>query len=330
MFRPAFNATLTILAAFASLGFASAEESTETAGTKQITNSIGMKLSLILSGEFMMGNAESAEKTARYYSQAYDLLPHIVADSIADEYPQHRVRITRPFYLGCYHVTRGQFRKFVSDSGYETDAEKYAKSKSSKDDLFWSITSRSWRNPDFEQTDDHPVVNVSWNDAVAFCKWLSNKEGVTYRLPTEAEWEYACRAGTKTRYSNGDNPEKLAQIANVADAAYAKKFPYHKSMAIKANDGYVFTAPVGSFRPNAFGLFDMHGNVLQWCADWYDREYYRSSPVDDPQGPKASTTRVVRGGNWSCWACYVRSADRFSLVPGSHDDLKGFRVARTR
>ena len=128
------------------------------------------------------------------------------------------------------------------------------------------------------------MVNVSWNDAVAFCKWLSRKEGKTYRLPTEAEWEYACRAGTTTRYYSGDDPETLAKVANVADATAKAKFPDWK-WTIKASDGYVFTAPVGQFKPNAFGLYDMHGNAWQWCADWYGKDYYGKSPVDDPKGP---------------------------------------------
>ena len=107
-------------------------------------------------------------------------------------------------------------------------------------------------------------MNVSWNDAVAFCKWLSKKEDKNYKLPSEAEWEYACRAGTKTRYYCGDEPEALAKVANVADATAKARFP-DWIWGIKASDGYVFTAPVGSFKPNAFGLYDMHGNAYQWC-----------------------------------------------------------------
>jgi len=155
----------------------------------------------------------------------------------------------------------------------------------------------SWRNAGFEQTDERPVVNVSWNDAVAFCKWLSKKEGKTYQLPTEAQWEYACRAGTTTRYYSGDDPETLAKVANVADAAAKAKFPDRK-YTIKANDGYVFTSPVGKFKPNAFGLYDMHGNAWQWCADWYDADYYGQSPVDDPKGqtPEMSVSFVAVPG----------------------------------
>ena len=191
------------------------------APTKQITNSIGMKLTLVPSGEFMMGSKESAEETAAFFNKTSveDLFK---ADAFKHEHPQHRVRITQPLYLGTYHVTRGQFRKFVADTHYKTDAE-----KADQRGVFgWNADKKefdfngkfSWRNVCFEQSDEHPVVCVSWNDATAFCKWLSHKEGKTYRLPTEAEWEYACRAGTTTRYSSGDDPETLAKVGKVADA----------------------------------------------------------------------------------------------------------------
>ena len=148
----------------------------------------------------------------------------------------------------------------------------------------------SWRNVGFEQTDDHPVVCVSWNDAVTFCKWLSKKESKSYRLPTEAEWEYSCRAGTTTRYYSGDDPETLAKVGNVRDAAFEAKYPWYKGTT-KASDGYVFTAPVGRFKPNAFGLYDLHGNAWQWCSDWYGEEYYAKSAVDDPTGPDSGEVR---------------------------------------
>ena len=173
------------------------------------------------------------------------------------------------------------------------------------------------------------MVNVSWNDAVAFCKWLSRKEGKTYRLPTEAEWEYACRAGTTTRYYSGDDPETLAKVGNVADATAKAKFPDWK-YTIKANDGYVFTAPVGKFKPNAFGLYDMHGNAWQWCADWYGADYYATSPADDPTGPDSGDVRVLRGGSWFDGPSVTRSAIRLGVIPGYGGSSTGFRVARTQ
>ncbi len=151
-------------------------------------------------------------------------------------------------------------------------------------------------------------------------------EGKSYRLPTEAEWEYACRAGTTTRYWCGDDPEGLAAVANVADATAKAKFPDWNT--IRASDGYVFTSPVGSFRPNAFGLYDMHGNACQWCADWYDKHYYAASPPDDPKGHDSGSNRVHRGGSWNNRAGGCRSADRNGIAPGVRASDLGFRVAR--
>ena len=171
---------------------------------------------------------------------------------------------------------------------------------------------------------------MSWNDAVAFCKWLSKKEGKTYRLPTEAEWEYACRAGTTTRYYSGDDPETLAKVGNVADATFKAKFPDWKC-TIKASDGYVFTAPVGKFKPNAFGLYDMHGNAWQWCADWYGEEYYAKSPVDDPTGPDSGPHSVCfeAAPGAKAPATLGLPAARGELHRTGANDL-GFRVARTQ
>ena len=215
-----------------------------------------------------------------------------------------------PGHLPCHAGPVSAVRR---GHGYKTDAEKGEKPGAfgwNPDKKNFEFNEKySWRNAGFEQTDEHPVVNVSWNDAVAFCKWLSKKESKTYRLPTEAEWEYACRAGTTTRYYSGDDPETLAKVGNVADAAAKAKFPDWKC-TIKANDGYVFTAPVGQFKPNAFGLYDMHGNAWQWCADWYGAEYYATSPADDPTGPDSGDVRVLRGGSWYAGPNFARSARR--------------------
>ena len=195
----------------------------EAGGEKQIINSIGMKLTLVPAGEFMMGSGESAEATAAFFTKTYGEHYLDARGFFRDEHPQHRVRIAKPFYLGTYHVTRGQFRQFVADTRYKTDAEKGEEPGADgwdPDKKEYAFNEKySWRNAGFEQTDEHPVVNVSWNDAVEFCKWLSKKESKTYRLPTEAEWEYACRAGTTTRYYSGDGPETLAKVGNVADAS---------------------------------------------------------------------------------------------------------------
>ena len=292
---------------------------------------VKMELVLVPAGEFKMGSSESAEETAAFFNKTWEVL--MKADFFEDEHPQHRVRITKPFYLGTCHLTRGQFRKFVADTAYKTDAEKGdnpgAYGWDSDKKAFAFNAKYSWRNAGFEQTDEHPVVNVSWNDAVAFCKWLSKRENKTYRLPTEAEWEYACRAGTTTRYYSGDDPETLAKVSNMADATLKAQFPDWK-YTIKASDGYVFTAPVGKFKPNAFGLYDMHGNAWQWCADWYDVGYYADSPVDDPTGPASGNVRVRRGGSWDFGPDITRSAKRGRGTPDYQSYGSGFRVARTQ
>jgi formylglycine-generating enzyme required for sulfatase activity len=336
MFRQVSTVALVALAALGSLALATAQEREEVGGGKQIAVDLGggMKLKMVLipAGEFKMGSGESAEATAAFFKKTYGMDDR-TADDFKDEHPQHRVRITKPFYLGTYHVTRGQFRQFVTDTGYKTDVEKGERPGAwgwNPDKKVFGFNAKySWRNAGFEQTDEHPVVCVTWNDAVAFCNWLSRKEGKTYRRPTEAEWEYACRAGTTTRYYSGDDPETLAKVGNVADATAKAKFPDWK-YTIKASDGYVFTSPVGSFKPNAFGLYDMHGNAWQWCADWYGAEYYAVSPAGDPTGPDSGNVRVLRGGSWIVGPNDPRSANRGRRAPGSRVSLSGFRVARTQ
>ena len=294
----------------------------------------GVKVELVLipAGEFKMGSGESAEATAAFFNKYYGA-HFLKADFFNEEHPQHRVRITKSFYLGRYHVTRAQFRQFVADTHYKTESEKKEKPGTTGWDsdakMFGFSEKVSWRAPGFEQTDEHPVVNVSWNDAVAFCKWLSKKDGKTYRLPTEAEWEYACRAGTKTRYSSGDDPETLATVGNVPDAALNAKFPRGK-FAIKASDGYVFTSPVGKFKPNAFGLYDMQGNAWQWCADCLGEDYNATSPIDDPTGPDSEDVRVLRGGSWYDRPDFARPVVRQRISPDFLKYDTGFRVARTQ
>ncbi|MGZ3303084.1 MAG: SUMF1/EgtB/PvdO family nonheme iron enzyme [Isosphaeraceae bacterium] len=276
-----------------------------------ITNSLGMKFTLIKAGGFLMGSPDTDK------------------DAEDAEKPQHRVRITRPFYLGVHEVTRGQFRRFVDDTGYQTEAE-----KDGKGGWGWNEDAKkfeqnpryTWLNPGFEQTDLHPVVNVSWNDAVAFAGWLGKKEGKTYRLPTEAEWEYACRAGTTTRFFCGDDAEGLAEVGNVADGTAKAKHP-DWTWAIAAQDGFVYTSPVGHYPPNAWGLYDMHGNVWEWCWDWYGKDFYKGSRVDDPAGPLEAAYRVTRGGSWNFGPRYCRSAGRNWDAPGYRYINLGIRLA---
>ena len=243
--------------------------------------------------------AKRAEQ--RNESFAEDGKPH-VAD-FSDEFPQHRVRITKPFYMGVYHVTLFQFLDFCHDAKYTCQCQRdpqggfgYEPKRKGSEKFVRGVNYSPWSWGFKGQTLDHPAVNVSWNDAVAFCQWLAKKEGKKYRLPTEAEWEYACRAGTTTRFYNGDDPRGVVLVGNVADASAKKEFGWKET--VDAFDGYAFTAPVGQFKPNAFGLFDMHGNAFQWCSDYYSETYYAKSPVDDPQGPATGSARVARGGSW--------------------------------
>jgi formylglycine-generating enzyme len=280
-------------------------------GNKSIDLSGGVKLEMVVipAGSFVMGDDSGLD----------------------DEKPVHTVTITKPFYLGKYEVTVEQFRRFVEATGYRTDAEKgtgfqgaFGWNRDAKE--FKMNAKYSWRSTGFAQSDSHPVVNVSWNDATEFCKWLSSKEGKTFRLPTEAEWEYACRAGSTTRYCHGNDPEGVERVGNVADAAFETQFPELKGV-IKASDGHAYTSPAGSFLPNPFGLCDMHGNVWEWCADWYDAEYYAKSPKNDPGGAANGEERVYRGGGWFNCARGCRSASRSAGQPENRNLTLGFRVA---
>jgi sulfatase modifying factor 1 len=288
---------------------------------RSLTNSIGVKLTLIDAGEFMMGSdATDPDASANEF-----------VDNAAGRKEKHRVWITKPFYLGTYEVTRGQFRRFADDAGYQTEAEKDGKGGYGWNELtkkFEQNPRYTWQNTGFSQPDEHPVVNVSWNDAQAFVAWMGRKEGRTYRLPTEAEWEYACRTGSNTRYSFGDDPEGLAAVGNVADGTAKEKHPNWTTT--RARDGYVCTAPIGRFRPNAWGLFDMHGNVWEWCSDGYAADYFRRSPVEDPRGVDEASSRVNRGGGWFHDPRDARSAYRDGNEPGIRHCFLGFRVAMVR
>ena len=184
----------------------------------------------------------------------------------------------------------------------------------------------SWRAPGFPQKDSHPVVVVSWNDAVAFCRWLSRKEHQTYRLPTEAEWEYCCRAGTTTPFSSGGKYNDLFKAGNAIDLSFMKHFPKVRAKRIETppSDGYVFTAPVGSFIPNNFGLFDMHGNAGEWCQDWYGT--YDAAPITDPTGPIQGLDHLARGGSF-LWSLSDRSSTRGSNQASYRAVDLGFRIA---
>lgn len=299
-----------------------------------IENSLGMKLVRIPAGEFMMGSAESPEALAQAFP-GYEMARFT---QLHDEAPVHRVRISRHFYMGQHEVTVGQFRRFLAASGHVPQsvadgtggfgysADHVANRQPSQDAFAGRDPKYSWQNPGFAQRDDEPVVNVSWHDAQALARWLSQTEKRTYRLPTEAEWEYACRAGTTTRYPHGDDPTGLTKAANVFDAAAAPHWPLWADRAVKANDGFAFTAPVGSLAPNAFGLHDMLGNVWEWTADWHEDDYYAHSPEVDPPGPVDGSVRVRRGGSWHTWAFYARCSYRNWNAASTRYTLVGIRL----
>ncbi len=257
------------------------------------------------------------------------------------EAPGHQVTLTHDFWMGRTEVTRGQFAAFVAATKCVTTAEQDA-------------SASIWRAPGFVQTDEHPVVCVSWDDAVAFCAWLTTREGaagrlpagLVYRLPTEAEWEYACRAGTTTKYAWGDNWRDGRGWGNFAPRCTARRFPGQAWLEREGpswlwrrfpwllyyDDGYAQTAPVGRFRANAWGLYDVHGNVWEWCADWdgaHGREVQK-----DPKGPKTGSCRVSRGRSWyfagGSWGFDASSCRRTTHddddASGAGDGRSGFRV----
>ena len=298
------------------------------------TNSLGMVMVRIPAGEFLMGSEEPIASL----EQDFPLMERHRLEELRDEAPVHRVRITRDFYLGRTEVTVGQFRKFLHRSGYVPESQadgtggygynpNYDQAKSVRGDTFEGRDQRySWRNPGFAQDDQHPVLNVTWNDSKAMAEWLSKTEGKVYRLPTEAEWEYAARAGTRTRYHHGDDPQGLIRVANSFDESSKAHWPRYAQHAMAGNDGYAFTAPVASFAPNSFGLYDMHGNAWEWTGDLYDENYYAKSPVDDPTGPKEGNVYVRRGGSWQTWALYLRSSYRNWNSPQTRYTLVGMRL----
>ncbi|WP_422203534.1 formylglycine-generating enzyme family protein [Acidovorax sp.] len=300
------------------------------------TNTLGMAFVKVPAGSFWMGSDEAPETLA----EAYPQLEHERFTLLTDEAPVHRVRIGRAFYMGQHEVTVGQFRRFIEASGYRPESEAdgtggygynpdYDPATTTRGDAFEGRDTRySWRNPGFAQDDDHPVVNVTWNDAQALAAWLSRTEGQRYRLPTEAEWEYACRAGTRTRYPHGDAPTGLERAANVFDQAAAPYWPRWQQHALAGSDGYAFTAPAGRLAPNAFGLHDMLGNAWEWVADWHGDHYYAQSPRTNPQGPTDGSVRVRRGGSWHTWPFYARCSYRNWNSPDTRYTLVGMRLVR--
>jgi len=244
--------------------------------------------------------------------------------------------VTLPrFALARTEVTLGQFLRFVKETGYKTDAEENRGGNTgcyTLEDGKWDWRSgRSWRNTGFLQDNDHPAVCLSWNDAQAYVAWLSKKTGQKYRLPSEAEWEYAARAGSKTARPWGEDEDTACAHANVADQTAKREIPGASGWAIhNCSDGYAYTAPVGKFAPNRFGLVDMIGNAWEWTADRWHGSYKDSGRPDDGRAWEtgADVGRVLRGGSWDLRPQNARSANRISFVPSFRSNDTGFRPAR--
>ncbi len=250
-----------------------------------------------------------------------------------NEGPQRVVTITRQFAVGRFEVRRGQFAAFVADSGYQSQGGNcwYLSSDEGKyvnDDI-----SKSWRNPGFAQNDGHPVVCVSWTDAKAYADWLSKKTGKPYRLLSEAEWEYAARAGSSSSRPWGEDPNRACQHANAGDQTFNRLVPAGKGMKWSSihecDDGSAYTANVGSYQRNAFGLHDMIGNVWEWTEDCWNASY-AGAPTDGSAWLSGDCAlRVGRGGGWGDDPRGARSANRNRDNSGDRSDVLGFRLART-
>lgn len=303
---------------------------------KYLENSLGMKFVLVPKGSFSMGSNQTPEQFKNEFP-GYEMRRY---EELYDEAPVHPVRITKDFYLGQHELTVGQFKLFLKESGYVPESVRdgtggygfradYDPRSTKKGDNFEGRDPRySWLNPGFSQGEDHPVVNITYEDAVQIAAWLTNKEGVTYRLPTEAEWEYSCLAGATTQFYSGDKQQSLERHANVFDLDAVRYWPQWKDMALQAHDGFTFTAPVGSFKPNNFDLHDMHGNVWEWVSDWYADNYYKTSPINDPTGPAQGDVKVRRGGSWHTWPLYVRCSYRNWNATSTRYTLLGVRLLR--
>jgi sulfatase modifying factor 1 len=213
-------------------------------------------------------------------------------EELTDNETQHPVTISKAFYMQTTEVTQGQWKAVMGTEPWVAKGQRQV----------------------VKEGDNYPATYVSWYDALAYCKNLSVKEGKIYFLPTEAEWEYACRAGTETRWSFGDNESALGDYA------------WHDKNAGDVDEKYPHQ--VGLKKPNAFGLYDMHGNVYEWCHDYFEEDYYKQSPAKDPTGPTSGSSRVLRGGSWSYDSRGTRSAVRFRHVAEYRFNNVGFRLVR--
>ena len=292
---------------------------------KEFTNSVGGEMVQLPASAITVGQLSRAVFYNRIQNAAGE---EEKLSLLTQSPPSHPEVIENPFWIGKREVTIGQFRKFVEKTGYRTEPERSGVGGTGRleSGRFGVDQKFNWQSFGFAATDDCPVVNVSHSDAVAFCKWLSGVDGVKYRLPTEFEWEYACRGKSRTVYSCGDKPADLNGHANVADQSL-KKVEAGLPWATDFDDGFPYLAPVGSFKPNSFGLFDMHGNALEYCST----RFAMYAPLSDGTAATADaltpgTAFTVRGGNWFNDPALAGSASRSGAEPNTAMSLIGFRI----
>jgi formylglycine-generating enzyme required for sulfatase activity len=283
---------------FATVGFSAENE-------KVIKGKDGAEMVLIPAGEFKMGSN----------------------DQLPSEEPVHNVNVSA-FYMDKYEVTNAQYKLFMKETGHKEPEGWYLVNTDLHKGYISGELHRGLKPLSDERFngDNQPVVCVNWEDAEAYAKWAGK------RLPTAAEWEKAARGGLVGKeYVWGDDPIPPKGAGNLADMSARKAF-LRMDFFVGYDDGYAYTAPVGSFKPNGYGLYDMAGNVNEWCSDWYDSSYYDNSPKKNPEGPvesiKATGTekgRVVRGGAWCSFPSYARVGFRWDLPPNETYDSQGFR-----
>lgn len=288
----------------------------------EITDKVGMTLVLVPPGTFLMGSPEDEPgRNGGGYLES----------------PRHQVTLTQAFYLSKHETTFGQFSKFVKSNSYVTDGEKNGGGNAHDALAVWKHRpGTNWKKPGyaapFAMMDNQPVVHVSHTDANAFCKWLNelaSKQRIPgaqkYGLPTEAQWEWACRAGSGTRFWWGADEDTTGKVANVGDKSLKKLHPLWPRPIMPMDDGHAFLAPVGTYQPNGFGVCDMLGNVWEFCSTRYGP--YPKGPVTDPTDGDPKRGFAVRGGGWSNVAGDVRCATRNADPPHFCHSNLGFRVA---
>ena len=285
--RPTLGRYLTPVALLVTIAWQSTITLADENPPASITNSIGMKFVRLPAGAFQMGS------------------PFSEAQRSSDE-SRHEITLTSSYYIGVFEITQAQYERVIGSnpSGFTPQ-----------------------RHEDLRDTGRFPVEQVSWDDANEFCRTLSRlpveaKAERVYRLPTEAEWEYACRGGT----ANVKTPFNIGDSLSSSQANFHGKYPYGKA---EPGRSLQRTTTVGEFKPNAIGLYDMHGSVWEWCSDKYNRDYYLNGPKSDPRGPRGGERRIVRGGSWRNNAARCRAAFRGKYDPDARIDNVGFRVVLT-